>query len=46
MEAIMEDKKELIEDKTKFAKPDSPQFRAHYAQQRRKKRKERNEEDV
>lgn len=38
--------KELEEKQPKFAKPDSIQFRSHYAQQRRKKRKERNEEEV
>lgn len=37
---------QAVEDKTiqKFAKPDSTQFKAYYAQKRRKKRKERNEE--
>jgi len=31
------------EKKDKLAKPDSPQFRAFYAQKRRKKRKAENE---
>ena len=36
--------KEQSAKEIKFAKPDSPAFRAKYAQYRRKKRKERNEE--
>lgn len=33
------------ENKKNFAKPDSLVFRAHYFQDRRKKRKKRNEEE-
>ena len=36
---------EELESKSKLAKPGSPQFRAKYAQDRRKKRKQRNEEE-
>ena len=42
---MAEEVKEQPEDKQpKFANPDSKEFRSHYAQKRRKKRKERNEE--
>ena len=45
MTTEQEDKKEIDEKPvSKLAKPDSLIFRSHYAQQRRKKRKERNEE--
>jgi hypothetical protein len=37
-----EDKKE--QNPNKFAKPDSPAFRAKFAQDRRKKRKQKNED--
>ena len=40
-----EEKKKLDDEKAKLAKPDSMAFRSHYAQQRRKKRKDRNEEE-
>ena len=42
-EEKIENNKEKEDDK-KFAKPDSLNFRVHYSQNRRKKRKERNEE--